>query len=114
MNENNSPFMFALSVQMGLFYASHSVESITYSGPNGRVYSLAFIMPNTGLLVMILSTQFCLLSYFLINRGCRQFYHTASIVNWNLLIHMYCHSTDFSPQTSVQDVEVYEKCKTFD
>ena len=35
MNENNSPFMFALSATDEVYFtASHSVESITYSGPN--------------------------------------------------------------------------------
>ena len=113
MNENNSPFMFALSATDEVYFtASHSVESITYSGPNWssiltgvhyakhRVTSNNFEHPNFASYP----------TFFDYIEAVDSSIHTASIVNWiPINAHILSLSTDFSPQASIQDFEVYEK-----
>ena len=99
MNENNSPFMFALSATDGVYLtASHSVESITYSGPNWSSIL-------TGVHYVILNIP----TFFDYIEAVDSSIHTASIVNWTPInTHILSSSTDFSPQASIQDLEVYE------
>tara|TARA_Y100000385_G_scaffold33916_1_gene31846 strand:+ start:47 stop:979 length:933 start_codon:yes stop_codon:yes gene_type:complete len=116
MNENNSPFMFALSATDGVYFtASHSVESITYSGPNWSSILTGVHYAKHG----VTSNDFehpnfaCYPTFFDYVEAVDSSIHTASIVNWTPInTHILSSSTDFSPQASVQDLEVYENVQT--
>ena len=116
MNENNSPFMFALSVTDGVYFtASHSVESITYSGPNWSSILTGVHYAKHGVTGNDLSTPILLvILLFDYIEAVDSSIHTASIVNWTPInTHVLSSSTDFSPQTSVQDWRFMRTCKTF-
>ena len=85
MNENNSPFMFALSATDGVYFtASHSVESITYSGPNWSSILTGVHYAKHG----VTGNDFehpnftCYPTFFDYIEAVDSSIHTASIVNW--------------------------------
>ena len=112
LDQNNSPFMFALSVRDDVYFtASHSVESITYSGPNWSSILTGVHHDKHG----VTSNNFeqpnfvCYPTFFDYIESVDSSIHTASIVNWTPInTHILTSSTDFSPQTSLSDLEVYE------
>ena len=112
INENNSPFMFALSATDDVYFtSSHSVESITYSGPNWSSILTGVHYAKHG----VTGNDFehpnfaCYPTFFDYIETVDSSIHTASIVNWTPInTHILSSSTDFSPQASVQDLEVYE------
>jgi len=112
LDQNNSPFMFALSARDDVYFtASHSVESITYSGPNWSSILTGVHHDKHG----VIGNNFeqpnfaCYPTFFDYIESVDSSIHTASIVNWTPInTHILTSSTDFSPLTPLSDHEVYE------
>jgi len=113
MLQNNAPFMFGLSTDEDVYFTnSHKIESITYSGPNWSsiltgvhynkhgVSGNGFDNPNFDKYP----------TFFNYIESVDSSINTASIVNWTPInTHILSSVTDFSPELSVQDIEVYDQ-----
>ena len=113
MQQNSSPFLHSLSVaNEAYFTASHGVELITYSGPNwssiltGVHYSKHQVDNNS-----FDNPNYCAYpTFFEYIEGVDSTINTASIVNWTPInTHILSSVTDFAPQGSINDLEVYEQ-----
>ena len=113
MQQNSSPFLHSLSVANEVYFtASHGVELITYSGPNwssiltGVHYSKHQVDNNS-----FDNPNYCAYpTFFEYIEGVDSTINTASIVNWTPInTHIWSSVTDFAPQGSINDLEVYEQ-----
>ena len=115
IQQNSSAFLYSLSVTNEVYYTdSHGVELITYSGPNWssiltgvhytkhQVDDNNFENPNY--------SEY--LTFFEYIEEVDSTINTASIVNWTPInTHILSTVTDFSPQTSINDLQVYEQAQ---
>lgn len=115
IQENSSAFLHSLSVTNEVYYTeSHKVELITYSGPNWssiltgvhyakhQVDDNSFANPNYSMYP----------TFFEYIEEADSTINTVSIVNWTPInTHILSTVTDFSPQTSINDLQVYEQAQ---
>ena len=116
MQQNSSPFLHSLSVTDDVYFtASHEVELITYSGPNwssiltGVHYDKHQVDDNS----FGNSNYSEYSTFFEYIEAVDTSINTASIVNWTPInTHILSTVIDFSPQTSMTDIEVFEQAQS--